>query len=212
MAAGLAVWLGWAAQAGAVRDTVVMRMVPPAPSAMQEALMIAAIAGVLLAYAALGAAIWAALRLHRGVVDAKASLDEVGKNLRDLTEHASKIAQNVEDVSSTVRTDIAAVHDTVDYVNRRTRHAVTQLADRVDSFNDALESVQQDTQSAIVTAVAVLKGVRTAMGGLRRRSAAADEPDDEEPMLDAGDEDDYDTPDLPERPRLRRRRRSGGST
>src|SRR5262249_4964091 len=163
---------------------------------------VAGSAAVLLPYLLFGAAIWVALRVRKSLESARVALDEIGKQLSSLTQYANEIAGDVAAVTETVRTQVDSVHETVEYANRRARHAVTVLADRVDEFNGALATVQQDTQQVLVTALAALKGVRAGVSALRKQRKPR-VPDPGEAAL--GDDDT--PPDLPARPRLRRRAR-----
>jgi hypothetical protein len=189
-------------QARTLPDTIVARMVPSSTTGFQTVIAIAGSAAVLLPYLLFGTAIWAAFRMRKSFDAARSSLDEIGRQLGALTDNANRIAADVASVTDTMRTQVDSIHETVEYANRRARHAVTVLADRVDEFNGALSAVQQDTQQVIVTALAALKGVRTGVSALRKHKRARPEPDD---SVDA--DDDETPPDLPARPRLRRRAR-----
>jgi hypothetical protein len=195
------------AQASALPDTVLMRMVPPEANGFQHLIAVAQGGAVLLVYVLVIAAIWAVIRLRRSLEGARASLEGVGRDLRALADNANRISHSVAAVAASLERDVASVHETVEYANRRARHAVSVLADRVDEFNGALGIVQEDTQGAIFSALAALKGVRAGLAALRsgrrgrggRRRDAADEAG---VHADA----DEDAPiDLGERPRLRRR-------
>ena len=189
-------------QARTLPDTIVARMVPSPTTGFQTVIAIAGSAAVLLPYLLFGTAIWAGFRMRKSFEAARSSLDEIGRHLSALSEHANRIAADVASVTDTVRTQVDSMHETVEYANRRARHAVTVLADRVDEFNGALSAVQQDTQQVIVTALAALKGVRAGVSALRKRKRPSSEP---ESVPDA--DDDETPPDLPARPRLRRRAR-----
>lgn len=189
-------------QARTLPDTIVARMVPSPTTGFQTVIAIAGSAAVLLPYLLFATAIWAAFRMRRSFEAARSSLDEIGRQLGALTEHANRIAADVASVTETVRTQVDSVQDTVEYANRRARHAVTVLADRVDEFNGALSAVQQDTQQVVVTALAALKGVRAGVSALRKQKRTRPEPEQV-----AEPDDDETPPDLPARPRLRRRAR-----
>lgn len=189
-------------QARTLPDTIVARLVPPPASGFQTVSAIASAAAVLLPYVVLGAAVWAALRMRKSFESVKQSLELVAQHLAALTENANRVATDVASVADTVRTQVDSVHETVEYANRRARHAVKVLADRVDEFNNTLAAVQQDTQGVVVTALAALRGVRAGASALRKKPRPSRAP------ADTADEPDDDTPpDLPARPRLRRRAR-----
>jgi hypothetical protein len=192
------------AQSSALPDTVLMRLVPSQATGVQQFMAAAQAGAVLLVYVLVIAAIWAVIRLRRRLHGALDTLEAVGRDLRTLAENANRISSSVAEVAASVRSDVATVHETVEYANRRARHAVSVLADRVDEFNGALGIVQEDTQGVIFSALAALKGVRAGLaalrgtpggrGGRRRgKSVRGTHADEETPI------------DLAERPRLRRR-------
>jgi uncharacterized protein YoxC len=186
-------------------DTVITRMVPPAAGWFERTTEIAGGILTLLTVALMVGGILALIRLRRSFEAAQSSLDEVSKDVRELVDATNRIAQDFAGVSDSVRKTAAGLNDTVEYANERARRAVSQLADRVDEFNGALAAVQHDTQNVVVSALAALKGVRAGMDAIRRprRKRDRENPDD-------GFDVDGDAPDLPARPRLRRRARTDG--
>jgi len=185
-------------------DTAIMRMVPPDATTFEQVMAIAQAGAVFLVYALLIAAILAAVGMRRTFEHARKSLDEVGRHLRELVDNAGKISRDVTAVADGVRDSAASITETVEYANQRAKHAVTVLADRVDKFNNLIGVVQDDTQNVIVSAVAALRGVRAGVGAMKKRGRERErESDVSAPERDA-------PPDLPARPRLRRRDRREG--
>jgi uncharacterized protein YoxC len=189
------VWLF--AQGRTLPDTVVMRMVPPDPSWFQQITGVASGITSLVPYALAIGLIYVAVKLRSSFDETKTALTSSKQDLKDLADAANRMAQDVAAVAEMVRTDVAKVHDTVDYTNRRARHAVSNLADRVDSFTATIEAVQTETQDVIISGLAALRGVRAGVAALRKKPTSR-----RHPALD----DDRDDP--PARPRLRRRPRA----
>jgi uncharacterized protein YoxC len=189
-------------------DTVLMRAVPPESTFLQTVLSIAEVLAVLLAYALLGAAVIAVLKLRKAVDLAKSSFDEVARDVRALADNLNKISQSAVGIADIVRKEVDSVQDTVAYANERTKRAITGIADSVDGFNRSVGLVQQDAQNAIVTAISTIRGVRAGVSALgigrskkkRRRAAAA--------AIEADLEHEPDN--VPARPRLKRRARVEG--
>jgi methyl-accepting chemotaxis protein len=188
------------AQARTLPDTVVM--IRAEGTALQQILGVAELIALLLAFALLTAAIIAAFRIRRSFEQARESLDEIGRDLRDLADNANRISRSITAVAESVSLDVASVHETVAYANKRARRAVTVLADRVDEFNRVVGSVQDSTQDAVITAIAALKGVRAGVRALRKRRPRRDDA-----AAPATPPAEATPPDLPARPRLRRRAR-----
>ena len=185
-------------------DTVIAKIVLPEPSWFEQVIAIASGILTLLPFALLIVAIWVAFKLRESFERARESLTDVRTDIRELIGAANRISEDVAGMSSSVRSSVDALNETVTYTNTRARQAVSRLADRVDAFNDALEVVQEDTQSVIVTALSALRGLRAGVAAMRkptRRRRRREEPD--VPL-----DDDDEPADYP-RPSLRRRARGG---
>jgi uncharacterized protein YoxC len=187
----------------AVRDTVITWVVPAPSGWFEQVTDIAAGILTLLTVLLMVGGVLALIRLRKSFEAAQSSLDGVSKDVRELVDATNRIAQDFAGVSDSVRKSASGLSDTVDYANERARRAVSQLADRVDEFNGALAAVQHDTQNIVVSALAALKGVRAGMNAIRRPRRKHDRDG-------RVDVDDDEAPDLPARPRLRRRARTDG--
>jgi uncharacterized protein YoxC len=137
-------------------------------------------------------------------------LDRVYGDINPLMRHASAIADNVNYVTTSVRTDVQQVNATIAAANQRLQQAVALTEQRLNEFNALLEVVQHEAESMFVATASTVRGVRTG-------AAALHHADDEEPayhaVLPTSEEleDGYDDSDEPEagatRPRVRPRRR-----
>lgn len=189
-------------QLASASDTAVVRVIAPTPSALDRVLMVAEIGAVLLAYVLVAGVVFAGLRARRSLDSARESLDAVGKDLKELADNANRISHSVTQMAETIRRDVDEVHSTVEYANRRARTAVTTLADRIDRFNDTVGVVQKDTENVVFAALSAIKGVRAGVAAMRGRRPKRGRPR----SAARRDDDELDTPpDLPARPRLRRR-------
>ena len=189
-------------QGASLPDTIVTRIVPPPTTWFAQVTDVASGVLVILAVLLFVAVLWTAIRLRRTFEKAQATLEDVGRDLRALVDRANGVAQNATAIAEALRADLHDVRETVEFANRRARHAVSVMADRVDDFNSALSTMQRDTQGIVVTALAAFRGLRAGMAALRRRGGRRPQPAE---MVFAEDEDIEN--DLPARPRLRRRAR-----
>jgi hypothetical protein len=185
-------------QVAAAADTVLMRVVPGETSAFQKVLGVAQLGAVLLAYVLMGAAIFGIIKLYRSFEAAKSSLDEVGRDLKELVDNANSISRSATSIIDSVKDNIEGVNQTVEIANRRAQRAIGELADRIDEFNRTLSVVQSETQGAVVAAFSAIKGVKAGVSALRshrRRKAEVrnDNGSDDLPVAPTG------------RPRLKRR-------
>jgi uncharacterized protein YoxC len=141
----------------------------------------------------LAPAAWSFWRTFRKV---RELLDKVYADVTPLTRHASNIADNLDYITTSIRTDVQQVNATIAAANRRLHQAVEQTETRMNEFNALLQVVQQEAEQAFVSTAAAVRGVRTgaaAFGGLDDdfEDAAAqggyEDGDDDDSNEDPGD-------------------------
>ena len=157
----------------------------------------------------LAPAAWSFWRTFRKV---RELLDRVYGDITPLTRHASNIADNLDYITTSIRTDVQQVNATIASANRRLHQAVELTETRLNEFNALLQVVQQEAEQAFVSTAAAVRGVRTGaatLGGME---------DDDADGLDGGIDDGDDSESDEEsngtnerggttaRPRLRPRR------
>jgi hypothetical protein len=181
-------------QGPAAVDTVVMRLLPPEPSWFAQAVSIASGILTLVACLLLIGVVLLAIRQRKVAAERRSTLVTLSRDLAELLAAAKHISQEIATISSSVRSDVAELHDTVAYTNRRARRTVAALADRVDLFTETVAVVQEEAQDVIVNGLAAVRGVRAGVRAAVR-----------------GPETDADEVDAEPRPRRRRRVREAGS-
>ena len=182
----------WLVQAAQHVDTVVMRqaaaergwfetMTAVASGLMSIALLVLAVALVP-----------AAWNFRKSYAKVSALLDKVYGDVNPLMRHASAIADNVNYVTTSVRSDIQQVNATIASANQRLQQAVALTEQRLNEFNALLEVVQHEAETMFVATASTVRGVRTGAASLhheddgeaaRRDSLPASEE------LDDGDDD-----------------------
>ncbi|HYV99427.1 MAG TPA: hypothetical protein VE967_18355, partial [Gemmatimonadaceae bacterium] len=183
------------AQGRGLADTVVS--VSAGAHGLRLVLDIAELGAFVLVYALLGGVIFAALKARAAFEKAHTSLDDIAKDIRNLAENANKIAENVTQVAESIKSDVKSVHSTVDYASARARRAIGLIADRVEEFSDAVETVQSSAQHGLVNAIAAVRGLKAGVGAFRKRPRRVARELEGKPAPVA--------PDIPARPRLRRK-------
>ena len=136
-------------------------------------------------------------------------LDRIYGDVNPLMRQASTIADNVNYVTTSIRTDVQQINATIAAANLRLQQAVALTEERLNEFNALLAVAQQEAESVFVATASTMRGVRTGAAALHHtdeeEDALADLPTSEE--FDDG----YDDPDEaeagPTRPRVRPRRR-----
>jgi uncharacterized protein YoxC len=137
-------------------------------------------------------------------------LDRVYGDVNPLMRHASAIADNVNYITTSVRTDVQQVSATIAAANQRLQQAVALTEQRLNEFNALLEVVQQEAETMFVATASTVRGVRTGAATLHHED---DLEDAELASLESSEEldDGYADSDAPEagttRPRVRPRGR-----
>ena len=200
----------WLLVQAAHADTVLMRQVGQEHGWFQKTTAIASglmTIAILVLTVALVPAAWNFRKSYSKISDL---LDRVYGDVNPLMRQASSIADNVNYITTSVRTDVQQVHATIAAANQRLQQAVALTEQRLNEFNALLEVVQQEAEQVFVATASTVRGVRTGAASLHH--------EDEEagtlrvPLLTSEELDDgYDDPDASEagttRPRVRPRQR-----
>jgi hypothetical protein len=127
----------------------------------------------------LAPAAWSFWRTFRKVRDL---LDKVYADVMPIAKHGHNIADNLDYITTSIRSDVQQVNATIADANRRLQQAAQLTENRLNEFNALLQVVQQEAEQAFVSTAAAVRGVRTgaaALGGLERFDEL-DDLDDEE--------------------------------
>ncbi len=196
-------------QAAQAPDTVLMRQVGQDPGWFEKATAVVSglmTLALLVLTVALVPAAWNFRKSYAKISDL---LDRVYGDVNPLMRHASAIADNVNYITTSVRTDVQQVNATIAAANLRLQQAVALTEQRLGEFNALLEVVQEEAEGMFIATASTVRGVRTGAAALHTE----DEDDDVHASRPAPEEDDdgYIDPDKPEagatRPRVRPRRR-----
>jgi hypothetical protein len=161
-----------------------------------------------LTFIALAAAVIpAALNFRKSYKKISELLDRVYADVNPIAHHASRIAENVDYVSTAIRADVQRASALVGDAERRLQKAVARAELRARELEALLEVAQGEAEETLVTAAAAVRGVRASVASLGdalgealvdpprtgrsgRRAALADEPFgaagetlDEDPLL-----------------------------
>ena len=191
-------------------DTLLMRQVGQERGWFEKTTAIASglmTVAILVLTVALVPAAWNFRKSYAKISDL---LDRIYGDVNPIMRQASSIADNVNYVTTSVRTDVQQINATIAAANLRLQQAVALTEQRLNDFNALLAVAQQEAESMFVATASTVRGVRTG-------AAALHHEDDEVDALDASLmsseelEDGYDDPSAaeagPTRPRVRPRRR-----
>ncbi|MFL5620272.1 MAG: DUF948 domain-containing protein [Gemmatimonadaceae bacterium] len=197
-------------QAAQFPDTVLMRQVGnergwfEKTSAVASGLMTIAI---LVLTVALVPAAW---NFRKSYKKTSELLDKVYGDINPLMRHASAIADNVNYITTSVRTDVQQVNATIAAANQRLQQAMALTEQRIGEFNALLEVVQEEAETMFIATASTVRGVRTGAAALHTEEPGAEALGAPGPTPEEND-DGYSDPDQPEagatRPRVRPRRR-----
>ncbi len=197
--------------AQALPDTLLMRQVGQDPGWFDK---MTAIANGLMTIAILVltvALVPAAWNFRKSYKKTSELLDRVYGDVNPIMRHATAIADNVNYITTSVRTDVQQVNATIAAANLRLQQAVALTEQRLNEFNALLEVVQEEAESMFVATASTMRGVRTGAAALHHegdiedaRTASLVPPEEH----DDGYDHDSDAPEAgTTRPRVRPRKR-----
>jgi uncharacterized protein YoxC len=169
---------GLAQSAAVVHDTIMIR---PAGFGFLE--RIAAISNAIITIALMILAIVAVpIAWHFRTVYRKVNLllDRVERDIAPIVRNATSITDNVNVVTTSIRTDVQKVNATINSANDRVQQAMVITEDRLNEFNALLAVVQEEAERMFLSTASTMRGVRTGAAAFRDRSGmdfASDELD-----------------------------------
>jgi len=199
----------WLQQAVAGHDTVFMKPVPAAPSLFER---VVAISSGLMSIALLVftvAAVPAAWNFRKSYKRVNELLKRLYADINPLMHHASAIADNIDYITTSIRSDVQKVNDTIAMANERLRAAMMVTEKRVKEFNALLAVVQEEAEGVFVSTASTVRGVRTGAAAFSEEvgtDLAMDDADldDAEADLMNDVEDDNGDDSIPEASAIRR--------
>jgi uncharacterized protein YoxC len=158
----------WLQQAAAVgRDTVFMQPLPAPPSVFER---VTGVASGLMSIALLVftvAAVPAAWNFRKSYKRVNKLLERIYGDINPIVRHASSIADNVDYVTTAVRTDVQQINATIASANQRLQAAIATTEGRLQEFNALLAVVQEEAEQMFVSTASTMRGVRRGAASLR---------------------------------------------
>jgi uncharacterized protein YoxC len=206
--------------ASAVRDTVIMKQVASDRGLFDR---IAEVASVLIALALLTltvVAIPVAFHSRRTYRKVSHLLDRIYGDVTPIVRHAHQITDNVNFITTSIRTDVAKVNEAITSANERVQQAASLTERRMNEFNALLAVVQQEAEQLFLSTASTVRGVREGAAAYRNLQEIGIEageldaaiPADDIEIQEEGDGDDTRSESaaqaFPTAPRVRPRQRS----
>jgi uncharacterized protein YoxC len=148
-------------------DTIVTKQAPIQPGWFEQLgqyLRAAMTLAILVLTVAVVPAAWNFRKSYQKISDL---LDRVYADVNPITHHASRIAENIDYVTTALRADVQRASATLTDANERLQEAVRNAESRVRDFDALLAVVQDESEGAFVSTASTMKGVRTGMETLR---------------------------------------------
>ncbi|MEP7066835.1 MAG: DUF948 domain-containing protein [Gemmatimonadota bacterium] len=123
-----------------------------------------------------------------------AVLDRVERSIEPVTRHATHIADNVDYISTSIRSDVQELRKTLLSANTAIRGMIETSERRLHELSAVLRVVQEEAEHAFVSTASTIRGVRAGAATLRANGALPsvdledlDDEDDEDELVDLDD-------------------------
>ena len=110
-------------------------------------------------------------------------LDRIYGDITPIMRHASSISDNIDFVTTSIRTDVQKVNATINTANERVQRALLLAEHRLNEFNALLAVVQREAEGVFLSTASTVRGVRRGAAALHERGGtdfASDELDPDE--------------------------------
>ncbi len=97
----------------------------------------------------------------------------VRTNLGPVAERSRGIAENVEFIMRSIRTDVEKLNGSVTAVTDKLKLASERMEERIEDFNALMEVVQEEAEDVFIDTAATVRGVRAGMGSIAGGRRAA---------------------------------------
>jgi uncharacterized protein YoxC len=95
-------------------------------------------------------------------------LERVYGDINPLMRHASSIADNLDYITTSVRTDVQQINATIAAANQRLNQAVTLTEERMSEFNALLAVMQREAEGIFVSTASTARGIRAGAAAFAR--------------------------------------------
>ncbi len=166
--------------AATTRDTLIMKQVLADRGVFEQ---ITAIASTLITLALLVLVVVAvpvAWNFRKTYKKVNHLLDRIYGDITPIMRHASSISDNIDFVTTSIRTDVQKVNATINTANERVQRALLQAEHRLNEFNALLSVVQGEAEGVFLSTASTVRGVRRGAAALHERRGtdlASDELD-----------------------------------
>lgn len=105
-------------------------------------------------------AIPVAWRLRNTYLKFDRMLDSIRTDVAPIVSNVHSISDNLNFITTSIRSDVAKLHETIDSGNERVRRAIDQSERRVKEFNALLAIVQEEAEGLFISTASTVRGVQ----------------------------------------------------
>jgi uncharacterized protein YoxC len=87
-------------------------------------------------------------------------LESVRQDIAPIVSNAQSITDNLNFITTSIRSDVAKLHETIESGNERVRRAMDQSERRVKEFNALLRVVQEEAEGLFISTASTVRGVQ----------------------------------------------------
>lgn len=181
-----------ALQGASVAEATLARSSAPGASWVAILLQIAGAASSLFFLALMVLLLPAVFRLRKTAAKFEKLLDHIERSVDPVTKHASRIADNLDYISTSIRADVQAIRKTLLVTTDGIRDVVDSSERRLHELGAVLRLVQEEAERAFVSTASTVRGVRAGVAAFREdgeRLANGGVREDDDDELDALDDD-----------------------
>ncbi|HEX9565079.1 MAG TPA: hypothetical protein VF981_13945 [Gemmatimonadaceae bacterium] len=151
-----------------IRDTVVMIQAPVDRSAMETLVAGGQFAVSLVVLILLAAIVIVLVALRKSVQELTRLLHSSYGDISAAAHAVRNVSEDVRGITQSVKTDVAAVSDTVRYVNKGVRRAVRRARWRLDRLDALVDVAQEEAEDLVMSTASAVRGVQAGAAALRR--------------------------------------------
>ncbi len=176
----------------AAAETTVVRPVPVGPAWYTTLNQIIGAASVIVFLVLMVILIPAVVKFRRTASKFESVLEHIERSIDPVTKHASNIADNIDYITTSIRSDVQAIRKTLLVANDGIRDVFESSERRLHELGAVLRVVQEEAEHAFVSTASTIAGVRAGAAAFREDGArlAEADVDDDDALVAMDDMDD----------------------
>jgi uncharacterized protein YoxC len=130
------------------------------------------------------------LKFRRTTAKFETVLDRIERSIDPVTKHASRVADNVDYITTSIRADVQDLRKTLLTANEGIREVIDSSERRLHELGAVLRVVQEEAEHAFVSTASTIEGVRAGVATFRGNGSRLPDVEDLDDLDDL-DEDEF---------------------